>query len=340
MVDGIKNILVVLFCTLLVVCSAVFFSGITKEDLGLPDTPSSSQGGVERSDHSSGGGALDSPTVMPRGAENSSESESTDPTADIEETESVNSGVESNDGNIYMLERPHGVIGGEGLLPATPIAVVKNRSGNSVQFDTCTVAFSVPGKGKYPWAITAGHCGKVGQKVYTLPTDGMFNSAVFVGTVRATSRPDSTRDTSDWAAIRLNPTAKLPDHTTKINLQLDTYPREPGDKLCKNGTTTGFNCGAKGNDDVITELTSYDKEKRKNITYTAKMSQVNLCALPGDSGSPVYDRDGIVGVLSSTSATQEEVDAGKCDKGTVAYYTPITKIIDQVTSVVDDISIE
>lgn len=327
--ETLKSLFVVVVCVCAVLATLVVVSeGNKDKDTVSTDTMEETQDPTSGEDDSgSDDEELDMPTAFPE----------TNPPEDDAETVPP---IETAQGEVYPLAKnTSSRIGRFGLLPATPVAIVKQRTASKVKFDTCTVAFSLPGKGrgKNPWAITAGHCGKVGQKVYTLPTGSTFNSAVFVGTVRAVSEPDSSRGTSDWSAIRLNPKAKMPNHRTKIPMQLDTYPRKQDERLCKNGNTTGFNCGAKGKDNVSTELKSVDKTTGALKTYHASMSQVHLCALPGDSGSPIFDHDGIVGVLSSTSASKKEVASGKCKTTSLAYYTPIGEVVEQIRKKVPSI---
>lgn len=234
----------------------------------------------------------------------------------------------------YELPQPSdGVVGNTGLLPGTDIAVVSSRTEREIHYDSCTVAFSLPGKQGMPWAFTAGHCGKVGQKVYSIPKDGDFRKSVFLGTIRRVSMSDYDKGTGDWAAIRLSPKAELPKKETKITLKLDTRERKSGIKLCKSGATTGFNCGEKNLSGVRAQLGDY---KNPDKFFTGKMDEVKLCALPGDSGSPVFDRQGIVGILSSTSASQEDVNKGQCSASNMAYYVPIRDVIEQIHKEVPD----
>lgn len=236
-------------------------------------------------------------------------------------------------GEFYELEKPQGKrIGSSGLLPATVVSVVTNRTERSVNFDTCTVAFSLPASvtgTKRPWAVTAGHCGKPGQKVYSRPTGGDFSTARYLGVVRYTSDSDENKGTSDWGVISLNPKAIPPRHSTRIPLVLDTYPRKVGKTICKNGGTTGFTCGDKGKDDVRTQVS---QDIGGTGGTVSRMTQAHFCALPGDSGAPVFDRDGIIGILSSTSASSADAARRKCSPNNISYYVPIDKFIKEITA--------
>lgn len=316
MKEAVKNLCVVFVCVSIVLGMLMLYSSQMNTTPSVDDSPPS----ASQTDDTSVPGV--------------SETEHTTITTPQGE-DSGNTSSPSNRGQIYPVGNPRGYrIGSQGLLPATPVAIVTDKSHGKVYFDTCTIAFSLPGKGGTPWAVTAGHCGKVGQKVYSLPRGGNFSTSRQLGTVGYTSVAGEKGSTGDWGVIKLNPRALTPRHTTKIPRNLDTYPRVTGTTLCKNGKTTGFNCGSKGKDNVKTYLSSSDDNKKQTV---ARMSQVSLCALPGDSGSPIYDKDGIVGVLSSTSASKDEISAQSCYRDNIGYYTPIDKVISGIRQHVPEI---
>lgn len=240
-------------------------------------------------------------------------------------------------GKIYELKKPRGDrIGSSGLLPGTRIAIIKKKTKNTVKFDACTVAFSLPGQGKYPWAITAGHCGKPGDKVYTIPSSGVFSDARFLGTIRRSSKSNYTTGDADWAAIRLNPKAIIPPAPKDVPMRLDTERRKKGSNACKEGATTGRNCGKLGSQNLKITLGSFSGSGEES---TGRMDQVNLCALPGDSGGPVFDKRGIIGIISSTGASKDDVEKGICEKDSTAFFVPISDILEQIEKRVKDIDI-
>lgn len=241
-------------------------------------------------------------------------------------------------GSIYPLEPAKSAsLGREGLLPATPIAVVKNRTATRVEFDTCTVSFSLPSKtGNFSYAVTAGHCGKPGQKIYSKPYGGDFSSAIKLGEIVHSSEMNEATGATDWAVIKLDPKAKRPSHSTKITLALDTYPRPIDKTVCKRGSTTGFDCGKKGEDGVKTQLRVSDNNQQEVI---AVLSKAYMCALPGDSGAPIFDKEGIIGVLSSTSASQNDINNHRCATNNVAFYSPITSVVAEIEKAVPDVSL-
>ena len=226
----------------------------------------------------------------------------------------------------YELKRPiSDKIGNEGLLPGTHIIIINDISQDGqVNYDQCTAAFSVPGVDGFPWAITAGHCGKVGQKVYSKPIDGNFNNIEFLGTIRAVPEVSYNTGMGDWGAIRLDPNATRPPAPNDIPMNLLIDNIKEGEVLCKNGSRTGADCGTQGKKGVKTVFENSN----------AKLDEVVLCALSGDSGSPIYNNRGIVGVLSSSTAPNDDMISGKCTTKSSAYYTPTADIVKQLKTFV------
>lgn len=224
--------------------------------------------------------------------------------------------------NYRIIPPTNGIIGNAGLLPGTPIAILNSIENNgSINFGQCTIAFSVPGSDGFPWAITAGHCGDVGKKVYSIPVNGTFENSTFLGTIRKVSNYSFDTGKGDWSAIRLDPNAPLPASPTDIPLQISVKNVENGAFLCKNGSRTGYDCGPQGRKNLKASLID---------NRTAKLDEVTLCSLPGDSGSPIYDNQGIVGVLSSSTASEQDRANGYCTENSGTYYTPMGDVVDQV----------
>lgn len=183
-------------------------------------------------------------------------------------------------------------------------------------------------------AVTAGHCGKPGNEVYSVPTTDYFDSAYKLGEIVYTSSPGDYEGAGDWAVVELEENAHHPENSAQIPLRVDLSDRVEGDRLCKDGSRTGYGCGRKGEDDVVVNLGGFDGEgfSGDGDRVTGILDQVFLCSLPGDSGSPIYDKDGIVGILSSSSATNEEVENGACSNSSTSksYYSPSSDVIEQI----------
>lgn len=237
-----------------------------------------------------------------------------------------------------------GRVGKTGLLPGTQIAVLQEMNEEGVKFSSCTVGFSLPGKGVFPWAITAGHCGNVGDKVYNiiLSPDGSIADMKFLGTIRYSSMFNSDENTSDWGAIRLNPKAQLPSVNQEIPLFISTKDIKNGEKLCKYGSRTKRSCGPKVDSNILVK--SNMDARFDSQTVVGYADKARLCALPGDSGGPVFDNDGIVGIISSTSigvhSNFNDNDL-RCDTNneSYSYYIPVESILQQVKTAVPDIDI-
>lgn len=258
----------------------------------------------------------------------------------VKSTEKNNSSTSYNNhrndsGKIYSLRKASSTqLDNVGVMPGTPIAIVTSRDSSSVSYERCTISFSLPGKGGYPWGITAGHCGNVGDKVYTVPQNDEWSSSYFLGTIRYKSEINSENGNGDWAAIRLYDKAIMPQSNNNIPMRLNTNNVPEGTSVCKNGSRTGYSCGIQGEKNVKAILSGTD-DSDKTSGYLDEVKKI--CALPGDSGSPVFSDSGIIGVLSSTGASTEDSESGICTSPSSAYYVPMGKVITQIKEKVPDI---
>ncbi|MEV4237607.1 MULTISPECIES: S1 family peptidase [unclassified Nocardia] len=115
--------------------------------------------------------------------------------------------------------------------------------------------------------LTAGHCAEIGMSVQA-ETQG----AGVIGTVAAVNR------NNDFAVIEFDRTKVTP-----VRQIAQTFiggigaPPRPGDVVCKNGRTSGFDCG------VVWDARDW-------------WFQSQLCSRPGDSGGPVTLGDRLVGM--------------------------------------------
>ncbi|MFE7799360.1 S1 family peptidase [Nocardia sp. NPDC057440] len=116
--------------------------------------------------------------------------------------------------------------------------------------------------------LTAGHCAELGMSV----TSEHVPQAGIIGTVASVDHHD------DYAVIefdrgKVHPTRQV---TSTLIAGIGTPPRE-GDIVCKNGRTSGFNCG------VVWDTHRW-------------WFQNQVCSRPGDSGGPVTSGDRLVGM--------------------------------------------
>ncbi|MFD0366260.1 hypothetical protein ACFQZZ_32905 [Nocardia sp. GCM10030253] len=116
--------------------------------------------------------------------------------------------------------------------------------------------------------LTAGHCAELGMSVKAerMPQAGI------IGTVAAVDHHD------DYAVIEFDRGKVHPIRQVSSTLigGIGAPPRE-GDVVCKNGRTSGFNCG------VVWDTHRW-------------WFQNQVCSRPGDSGGPVTIGDRLVGM--------------------------------------------
>lgn len=149
--------------------------------------------------------------------------------------------------------------------PGTPIIV------NDESF--CTVAVSGTDAQGRPVAITAGHCGEVGNEVQSA-------DAVHMGNTAPSGKIAAKGENLDYSVIELYPNAEITNeyYPGVVVNAVGAEPR-PLDTACKQGLASNNTCGS-----VIVS----DAE--------ATISQV--CARPGDSGGPLIEGDRVVGIIS------------------------------------------
>lgn len=155
-------------------------------------------------------------------------------------------------------------------------------------------------------AITALHCFNNLHPVVRSKNDGRI-----IGWL---TRGDKEKDV---AFIRLNPTTA---HTVdKISVKKIGAGAPVWKQGYRSGKTTGVvegfaDVSASGRLLYVIPMV----EQRPHMVKAA------MCALPGDSGGPVYSGDKVVGIVSAgTSGENRDV----CSPGLVTYFTPIWRIV-------------
>ncbi|MEV6704837.1 S1 family peptidase [Micromonospora wenchangensis] len=161
----------------------------------------------------------------------------------------------------------------------------------------CSIGFAVVGG-----FVTAGHCGRVGDR-----TTG-FNQAR-QGVFAASSFP---RD--DWAFVRTNgqwtPQGVVSDFnggTVPVNGSVEV---PPGASICRSGSTTGARCG------VVQARNATVNYPEGTVTG---LTRTDVCAEPGDSGGSWIAGDQAQGVTSGGS--------GDCTVGGVTFFQPVNEIL-------------
>lgn len=114
-------------------------------------------------------------------------------------------------------------------------------------------------------AITAGHCGKAGDKVTSADDPKGTTIGTFVGA-----------GAKDNGVILLNGNTKLSNHYNNATI---TSLGGSATQVCKTGITTGTSCGP-------------------TIFQVGDELTAQICAAPGDSGAPVYAGGRLIGLVS------------------------------------------
>ena len=120
-------------------------------------------------------------------------------------------------------------------------------------------------------ALTAGHCGNVGDQVAS--ADSL--EAGWSGRI-VRKNPHL-----DYAVIQLGGNAELTASYNGSTIRSLGGAARPGQMLCKNGYATGVTCGH---------------------TWIADHNRHNtqVCAMAGDSGAPLYDGTRLVGMINGS----------------------------------------
>lgn len=149
--------------------------------------------------------------------------------------------------------------------PGTPIYVGVGDNQLS-----CTVAVAGYDNAGRKIAVTAGHCGNVGDPVIDADAFGLGAT----GTVAAVDR------NLDYALIRLNPNTEVTRSYDGVTINhVGSAPIQPGQNVCKKGVASGVTCG----------ITWYDYNQ---------MNINQVCAMQGDSGGPLFVGDRLVGMIN------------------------------------------
>lgn len=149
--------------------------------------------------------------------------------------------------------------------PSTPLYVGKDGFENMC---TTTVAgFNTKGE---KVAITAGHCGEVGDAVKSADSWQLGR----VGTITQVNKR------LDYAVITLNANTEVTRSYNGVTVNhVGGAPVRPGTKVCKNGLASGATCGI-----------TYRDWQELNINQ--------VCAMQGDSGAPLMSGDRVVGLVN------------------------------------------
>ena len=228
--------------------------------------------------------------------------------------------------------------------PGTKIQATDHYPQPGEQFtaQSCTVAFSFSGPDGRNYAVTAGHCGNEGDLVWPTYAQTAQDYSVEVGHyIYSGLFSEDVGETGDIdvGIIEITDPDRYMDLVGKP-IETALYPGDipAGEEICKTGATTGFTCGqfeASGRSQIIRTDAETERETYGDIAH--------VCALPGDSGGPVFyligGRASIIGVVSGTEAGRagEPCDAEGADTKMMSYsnYNQVKEVIDRVVPGVD-----
>ncbi|WP_297851487.1 S1 family peptidase [uncultured Corynebacterium sp.] len=142
-------------------------------------------------------------------------------------------------------------------------------------YGMCTVsAVGTDGAGRKV-ALTAGHCGNIGDPI-------VASDSFAAG---PTGRIVRKNGALDYAVIELGPRADLTASYNGTTIRSTGGAVRTGDQLCKNGYASGKTCG---------------------MVWVAAgpRHQSQVCAMAGDSGAPLYAGTRLVGLINGSSIPQ------------------------------------
>ncbi|WFE64547.1 S1 family peptidase [Micromonospora sp. WMMD714] len=161
----------------------------------------------------------------------------------------------------------------------------------------CSIGFSVVGG-----FVTAGHCGRVGDRTtgFNQARQGVFAASSFPG--------------DDWAFVRTNgqwtPQGVVSDFNGGVVPVNGSTEVPAGASICRSGSTTGARCG------VVQARNATVNYPEGTVTG---LTRTDVCAEPGDSGGSWISGDQAQGVTSGGS--------GDCTVGGVTFFQPVNEIL-------------
>jgi streptogrisin C len=162
----------------------------------------------------------------------------------------------------------------------------------------CSIGFAVVGG-----YVTAGHCGKAGDKATT-------PKGAALGTFVASSFPG----TNDYAWVRVTadwkPRGLVNNYRGGTVRVTGSQEAIVGAMVCRSGSTTGWHCG---------RVLAKNATVRYPEGMVTGLVRTNVCAEPGDSGGSWLTGDQAQGVTSGGS--------GDCKVGGMTYFQPVNEIL-------------
>jgi streptogrisin B len=158
----------------------------------------------------------------------------------------------------------------------------------------CSLGFNVVSGSTY-YFLTAGHCGKIADTWYT-----NSSHTTLIGPTLNYSFPGN-----DYALVRYDNTSL--SHTGGFTVA-DAFV---GESVTRRGSTTGTRTG------TVTALNVSVRYGGRLHGVVSGLIQTNVCAEPGDSGGPLYDKTKALGLTSGGS--------GDCTSGGTTFFQPVSE---------------
>lgn len=213
------------------------------------------------------------------------------------------------------------------------------QPGEEFTAQSCTVAFSFSSTDGRNFAVTAGHCGREGDLVWPTTASTVADYALEAGRyIYSGLYSEGSRDI-DVGIIEITDPDRLMDVVgDPIPTALYAGQMEPQEEICKTGGTTGYTCGvfeATARVQIIRTDNEVERETYGDIG--------NVCALPGDSGGPVFygvnGRAAIIGVVSGTEAGRADEPCDDPEAATkMMSYSNYEQVMDVIERVVPNAS--
>jgi streptogrisin D len=164
----------------------------------------------------------------------------------------------------------------------------------------CSLGFNVRSGSTY-YFLTAGHCTDLAVEWFA---DANHNTKL--GDRTGTSFPGN-----DYGIVRYTNTSITISGTAGGQDIVSAANAYVGEPVSRRGSTTGVRSGT---------VTALNVTVHYSSGGTVKgMIQTNVCAEPGDSGGPLYDRTIALGLTSGGS--------GNCRTGGTTFYQPVTEAL-------------
>lgn len=215
----------------------------------------------------------------------------------------------------------------------------KPAPGESFTAQSCTTALSFTDTAGQHYAVTAGHCGRVGDLVWPTNATHAYDYAREVGHFIYSGLYSGDGSEADGVDIGIIQITDPERYMEVIGAPIPTGIAEhipPVERVCKTGATTGYTCGEFVDTQRVQIVNAGADEDRETFGDIA-----SVCAAAGDSGGPVFTevngRAVIIGVVSGTEAGRSEEECWEgMDNPKLMSYSNVEQLMTVINHVVPD----